>query len=128
MDEAMQNVIEEFLEQDDNLFYSPVALQYTTSDIEQFKAGLANLQAMDIETSLFMKCMHSSLQLLKRMVDERDFVMFFNHYIKGKTHEVLAHELDTSQSTITRHCRAVLKKLSIILYPDLTLQKVFFNV
>ena len=104
-----------------------LALELVKRDIEKFKHCLALIKDTSIpanekhEAAIFIKGMNDALKRLHEITGEREFTIFYNYCIEGKTRNEIADVLNVDISTIRRNKEKALKKLSIILYPEINI-------
>jgi len=104
-----------------------LALELVKRDIEKFKHCLALIKDTSIpanekhEAAIFIKGMNDALKRLHAIAGEREFAIFYNYCIEGKTRNEIADALNIDISTVARNKEKALKKLSIILYPEINI-------
>lgn len=104
-----------------------LVLELTKRDIEKFKHCLALIKDVSIpanekhEAAIFIKGMNDALKRLHAIAGEREFTIFYNYCIEGKTRNEIADALNIDISTVARNKEKALKKLSIILYPEINI-------
>jgi len=104
-----------------------LALELTKRDIEKFKSSLALIKDDSIpanekrKVANFLKYMNDALKRLHEIAGEREFAIFYNYCIEGKTRNEIADALNIDISTVARNKEKALKKLSIIIIQKLIL-------
>lgn len=104
-----------------------LVLELTKRDIEKFKHCLTLIKDDSTpankkrEAAKFIKSMNDGLKRLHEITGEREFAIFYNYCIEGKTRNEIADALNIDISTVARNKEKALKKLSIILYPEINI-------
>jgi hypothetical protein len=107
--------------------YARDAVSFTLNDIERFNQYMRVLNDDSIpvkekySAAIFIKNFNNSLKLLARIAGERDFGIFYNYYLLYKNRLNISDVLNLDVSTVAKTKDKVLKKLSIILYPELNI-------
>jgi len=111
--------------------YEEQVISSIFSDIIWFKQSLIMLNDASVpankkrEVAIFVKGMNEAFKKLYEMVGERCFTIFYNSYIEDKTRNEIADALNIDVTTVTRNKKKALMKLSMILYPELSIMAMF---
>lgn len=111
--------------------YEEQVISSTISDIIGFKQSLIMLNDALVpankkrEAAIFVKGMNEAFKKLYEMVGERCFTIFYNSYIEDKTRNAIANALNIDVATVRRNKKKALLKLSMILYPELSIMAMF---
>lgn len=111
--------------------YEEQVISSTISDIIGFKQSLIMLNDVSVpankkrEAAIFVKGMNEAFKKLYEMVGEKCFTIFYNSYIEDKTRNAIANDLNIDVATVRRNKKKALLKLSMILYPELSIMAMF---
>lgn len=111
--------------------YEEQVISSTISDIIGFKQSLIMLNDASVpankkrEAAIFVKGMNEAFKKLYEMVGEKCFTIFYNSYIEDKTRNAIANALNIDVATVRRNKKKALLKLSMILYPELSIMAMF---
>lgn len=107
------------------------AVSLTLDDIEQFKQKLIMLKDVSIDVkekysaAIFVKGFNRSIKLLKTMVSDKDFSIFYNYYILDQNRNSIADGCMIDVTTVQRIKAKVLSQFSSILYSEHAISEMF---
>lgn len=110
--------------------FKPTAFERTKHDIQNFKKALELLADEQVPNDFKKKvAMHSismqrALKRLKEIVSDKDFILFYQSNFNGQTNRSLSVQYEIDEATVRRSINKCLKKLSIYLHPDLSINEI----
>lgn len=114
------------------LIVHQTAIEKTKNDVINFKNALDLLnddetnQITKKQLALFSINMQRALKNLKNTVSDIEFVYFYSFYFNNQSIRELAWNNGIDEKTVKRAIHICTKSLSILLYPNLVIDEIFY--
>ena len=70
--------------------------------------------------------MQKALKRLKDNVSDQEFILFYNYNFNNQSKRELALNIGVDEATVARAINNCIRILSLYLYPDLTMDEIFY--
>lgn len=110
----------------------PTAFDKTLVDIKNFKCILELIENDKVDQVTkekyisFLLQMQKALKRLKDNVSDQEFILFYNYNFNNQSKRELALNIGVDEATVTRAINNCIRTLSLYLYPELTMDEIFY--
>lgn len=110
----------------------PTAFDKTLVDIKNFKCILELIENDKVDQVTkekyipFLLQMQKALKRLKDNVSGQEFILFYNYNFNNQSKRELALNIGVDEATVARAINNCIRILSLYLYPDLTMDEIFY--
>ena len=110
----------------------PTAFDKTLVDIKNFKCILELIENDKVDQVTkekyipFLLQMQKALKRLKDNVSDQEFILFYNYNFNNQSKRELALNIGVDEATVARAINNCIRILSLYLYPDLTMDEIFY--
>lgn len=110
----------------------PTAFDKTLVDIKNFKCILELIESDKVDQVTkekyipFLLQMQKALKRLKDNVSDQEFILFYNYNFNNQSKRELALNIGVDEATVTRAINNCIRTLSLYLYPELTMDEIFY--
>lgn len=110
----------------------PTAFDKTKNDIKNFKCILELIESDKVDQVTkekyipFLLQMQKALKRLKDNVSDQEFILFYNYNFNNQSKRELALNIGVDEATVTRAINNCIRILSLYLYPELTMDEIFY--
>ena len=110
----------------------PTAFDKTLVDIKNFKCILELIESDKVDQVTkekyipFLLQMQKALKRLKDNVSDQEFILFYNYNFNNQSKRELALNIGVDEATVARAINNCIRILSLYLYPDLTMDEIFY--
>ena len=110
----------------------PTAFDKTLVDIKNFKCILELIENDKVDQVTkekyipFLLQMQKALKRLKDNVSDQEFILFYNYNFNNQSKRELALNIGADEATVARAINNCIRIISLYLYPDLTMDEIFY--